>query len=64
MGTSGGLGLPGGSIVVSTQALDGELRPDYRQLILGKEERRPGNFNMNVSRMLGMSRYVFLFSLF
>jgi uridine phosphorylase len=36
MGTSGGLGLPAGSLVVSTEALDGQLKPEYRNVILGK----------------------------
>ena len=54
MGTSGGLGLPPGSIVVSSEALDGLLRPQYRQIILGKVQHWPGQFDENVSNMLGM----------
>lgn len=54
MGTSGGLGLPPGSIVVSTEALDGLLRPQHRQVILGKVVHRPGKFDDRVSKMLGV----------
>lgn len=54
MGTSGGLGLPPGSIVVSTDALDGLLRPHHRQVILGKVVHRPGKFDDRVSKMLGV----------
>lgn len=36
-GTSGGLGVPAGTVVISTSALDGHLRESYTLPILGKE---------------------------
>eukprot|EP00794_Sanderia_malayensis_P003790 gene3790-4313_t len=36
MGTSGGLGLTPGTVVVTKQAVDGLLRPYHRQIVLGK----------------------------
>jgi len=36
-GTSGGIGVEPGSVVVSDQALDGELNPTYELAVLGKK---------------------------
>lgn len=37
VGTCGGLGVRPGTLVVTEEAVDGLFRPEYRQLILGKE---------------------------
>lgn len=37
VGTCGGLGVEPGTLVITEEAVDGLFRPEYRQLILGKE---------------------------
>ena len=37
MGTSGGVGVPPGTLIITNEAVDGMFRPEYRQIILGKE---------------------------
>lgn len=37
VGTCGGLGVRPGTLVITEEAVDGLFRPEYRQLILGKE---------------------------
>lgn len=41
MGTSGGIGLKPGTLVITEEAVDGMFRSEYRQIILGKEVSRP-----------------------
>ena len=41
MGTSGGLGVEPGTVVVSRDAVDGMLRPEWRLPVLGREVLRP-----------------------
>lgn len=40
VGTCGGLGVTPGTLVITEEAVDGLFRPEYRQLILGKEVAR------------------------
>lgn len=37
VGTCGGLGVEPGTLVITEESVDGLFRPEYRQLILGKE---------------------------
>lgn len=37
LGTSGGVGVSPGTLIVTNEAVDGMFRPEYRQIILGKE---------------------------
>ncbi|KAI1290152.1 Uridine phosphorylase 1 [Halotydeus destructor] len=48
LGTSGGLGVEPGSLVVTSTACDGLLRPYYEQMVLGKLVQRPAVFNQNL----------------
>jgi len=41
LGTSGGLGLDPGSVVITSEALNGELKPNYEQYILGERTIKP-----------------------
>ena len=43
IGTSGGIGVEPGTLVVTSESVDGLFRPEYRQLVLGKEVIRPTN---------------------
>ncbi len=52
VGTSGGLGVPGGTVVVSDEALDGMLRPVHESVILGKRECRPAVLDAGLAREL------------
>lgn len=40
IGTCGGVGVEPGTIVVTSEAVDGMFRPEYRQIVLGKEQVR------------------------
>jgi uridine phosphorylase len=40
MGTSGGLGVEPGTVILTTEAVDGKFRPEYHQIILGNEVSR------------------------
>lgn len=40
IGTSGGIGVEPGTVIVTEEAVDGLLRPEYRQFVLGKEKIR------------------------
>ncbi|KFM57843.1 Uridine phosphorylase 2, partial [Stegodyphus mimosarum] len=41
IGTCGGIGIPGGSLVISDEAVDGLLKPYLELDILGKQVKRP-----------------------
>ncbi|XP_017493346.1 PREDICTED: uridine phosphorylase 1-like [Rhagoletis zephyria] len=45
IGTSGGIGVPQGTVVITQQAVDELLRPFYELHILGKIVRRPTDMN-------------------
>lgn len=36
IGTCGGIGIPPGTLVISTSAVNGELKQEYVQYIMGK----------------------------
>lgn len=50
LGTCGGIGVEPGSIIVSTEALNGELQPFHRMVVLGKEVLRPASLCQKLSR--------------
>lgn len=37
MGTSGGVGVTPGTLIITNEAVDGMFRPEYRQIVLGEE---------------------------
>lgn len=41
IGTSGGLGLPAGSVVISQNVVNGQLRPEFEAVELGKKKTYP-----------------------
>jgi len=45
LGTCGGIGVPGGSVVVSENAVDGLMKPYYELPVLGELVRRPAVLN-------------------
>ncbi|CAG0919594.1 unnamed protein product [Notodromas monacha] len=45
IGTCGGIGIDGGNLIVSTEAVDGELNPFYELTVLGKKVRRPAELD-------------------
>jgi len=56
IGTSGGIGLPPGSVVITEQALDCRLRPFYEMVILGESVQRPADSDKQlVEDLLGFS---------
>ncbi|KAI8495707.1 Uridine phosphorylase 1 [Branchiostoma belcheri] len=48
MGTSGGLGLEPGTVVISKAAVDACFRPRYTQIVLGKETSRPSELDQSL----------------
>lgn len=46
IGTSGGIGVPPGTVVVTSEAVDGFLRPQHDVVILGKTVSRPTHFDL------------------
>lgn len=54
MGTSGGLGLPGGKIVISTEGLQSDLKP-YRLYTQGRERWFSGKFPENIARQAALT---------
>lgn len=57
IGTCGGIGVEPGTLVVTTQAVDGMFRPEYRQIVLGKEQVRPAECdNQLVDDMLRIGK--------
>lgn len=45
IGTSGGIGLPGGTVVVTQEGLNGKLEPYYELPVLGEVRRYPTTFD-------------------
>lgn len=45
IGTSGGIGLDPGSVVITQQAVDAAFRPEFEQMVLGKREVRSTNLD-------------------
>ena len=45
IGTSGGIGVPPGTVVITEEALDGQLRAQHDCIILGKVVSRPTTFD-------------------
>lgn len=52
IGTSGGVGLEGGTVVISEEAVDGLLRPTLELPILGKIVQRPALLDKKLQREL------------
>uniref|UniRef100_A0A915PQS2 Nucleoside phosphorylase domain-containing protein n=1 Tax=Setaria digitata TaxID=48799 RepID=A0A915PQS2_9BILA len=52
LGTSGGIGTPPGTLVVSNGALNGELLDKYVQYTLGRKISRPAVFDKNICEQL------------
>uniref|UniRef100_A0A1B6DDL4 Nucleoside phosphorylase domain-containing protein n=1 Tax=Clastoptera arizonana TaxID=38151 RepID=A0A1B6DDL4_9HEMI len=52
MGTSGGIGLEGGTVVISDEAVDGQLRPYFELPVLGKLIQRPAKLDKKLIREL------------
>lgn len=52
IGTSGGLGIPPGSVVITSQGVDGLLRPVYELPVLGKLVSMPVHFDEILVREL------------
>uniref|UniRef100_A0A0A9Z8J9 Uridine phosphorylase 1 n=1 Tax=Lygus hesperus TaxID=30085 RepID=A0A0A9Z8J9_LYGHE len=52
IGTSGGIGLEGGTVVISEQAVDGLLRPYFELPVLGKLVQRPALLDKKLVREL------------
>ncbi|XP_023333543.1 uridine phosphorylase 1 [Eurytemora carolleeae] len=52
IGTCGGIGLPPGSVVVTEEAFDGQLRPVLDTIILGKVVSRPCKLDQNLADKL------------
>jgi len=48
MGTSGGVGVSPGTLIITNEAVDGMFRPEYRQIILGKEVVRKTKCDQNL----------------
>jgi len=48
IGTSGGLGVPGGTVVVTRRPLNGFLRPEYDLISLGERVVRPATLSEDV----------------
>ena len=49
IGTSGGIGLAPGTVVVTTKSLNGKLEPLYRQIVLGKDVEYPSTLNESLT---------------
>ncbi|XP_076328845.1 uridine phosphorylase 2-like [Tachypleus tridentatus] len=52
IGTCGGIGLPGGCLVISKEAVDGIMRPYLELHILGKIVQRPAILDLELAREL------------
>jgi len=50
IGTSGGIGCPPGTVVVTEEALDGQLRAQHDEVILGKVVSRPTKFDIELCK--------------
>ncbi|XP_054721806.1 uridine phosphorylase 2-like isoform X2 [Uloborus diversus] len=52
IGTCGGLGIPPGSVVISSDSVDGMLRPYQELLVLGQKVQRPSTLDKELSKEL------------
>lgn len=52
IGTSGGIGLEGGTVVISDEAVDGQLRPYFELPVLGKLMQRPAKLDKLLQKEL------------
>lgn len=52
LGTCGGVGLEGGIVVVTDEAVDGTLKPQHENIILGRKICRPTKINKEVTNDL------------
>ncbi|XP_035207739.1 uridine phosphorylase 2-like isoform X2 [Stegodyphus dumicola] len=52
MGTCGGLGLPPGSVVITSVSVDGMLRPYQELVVLGEKIQRPSTLDEELSKEL------------
>ncbi|XP_057321210.1 uridine phosphorylase 1 isoform X1 [Microplitis mediator] len=52
IGTCGGVGLEGGTVVISEEAVDGMLKPYYEVPVLGKMVRRPAKLDKQLIKEL------------
>nr|XP_020671200.1 uridine phosphorylase 1-like [Pogona vitticeps] len=52
IGTSGGIGLPPGSVVITKQSVDAMFKPQFEQIILGKSVFRNTNLNEKLAEDL------------
>ncbi|CAO1436563.1 unnamed protein product [Diamesa hyperborea] len=52
IGTCGGVGIEGGTVVVSDEAVDGLLRNTYEMTVLGKVVHRPAKLDKKLAREL------------
>jgi uridine phosphorylase len=50
MGTCGGIGVPPGTVCVSSQSLNGALEPFHETIVLGKKVRRTAIFDEGVAK--------------
>ncbi|VDN55135.1 unnamed protein product [Dracunculus medinensis] len=53
IGTCGGIGIPPGTLVISTSAVNGELKQEYVQYIMGKRVTRPAILDENLRKEIG-----------
>lgn len=52
LGTSGGVGVPAGSVVVTDKALDGELQFGYEHVACGVKKRWPGQADAELNKSI------------
>ncbi|XP_075230608.1 uridine phosphorylase 1 isoform X2 [Lycorma delicatula] len=52
IGTSGGIGIEGGTVIISEEAVDGQLQPFLELCVLGKPVRRPAKLDRKLLREL------------
>lgn len=57
IGTSGGIGYEPGTVVVTSQAMDGKLQPYHENIILGKDYKMPAKLDQDlVAELLSLSK--------
>lgn len=56
LGTSGGLGVEPGTVIVAYEALDGRLRAIYEQIVLGKVRRYPTKMDSQLAERVVAER--------
>lgn len=59
IGTSGGIGLEPGSVVVATQALNAEMKPTFEQHELGERHYYPTDLNPDLAKELALTKRKF-----